>query len=466
MKTYALVLAAGKGTRMKSNIPKCAFPILDKPIIEYVVERFEKSKYVDETILIVGYKKEYFYEHLSNRVIFAEQIEQKGTGHAVKCAIHHLEDKEGQTFIVPGDVPLLTPELTDEIIEKHLKEGNDLTVCTMILDDPLQYGRIIKDSKGQVLKIVEHKNATKKERLVKEVNTSIYVVKNGLLLEYINKIQPNELTEEYYLTDIVELMSANYKVGAFVIEDTYQTAGINDNKQASAIEEYLKEKINNKLMLNGVTMESPQTIRVSVDAVIEPGVTIKQNTIINGKSIIKKNSIIGPNTTIMNSKIDEEVIVEDSVIANSTIGEKSYVGPFAHIRDLSVIGKNVRVGNFTEVKNSTIGDDSFASHHAYIGDTKAGKRVNFGCGSVTVNFDGKEKYQTVIGNDVFIGCNVNLIAPIKIDDDVIIAAGSTITEDVKKGSLAIARNRQEVKEDFYYKHFNKIKNENNKWFYS
>lgn len=455
MKTYALVLAAGKGTRMRTNIAKCAFPILDKPIIEYVVERFENSKLVNETILIVGYKKEYFYKLLDNRVKFAVQKEQKGTADAVKSAIGHLKDTKGQTIIVPGDVPLMTSELTDEIIKKHLNDKNDLTVCTMIVDDPSGYGRIIKDSKNNIKKIIEHKNATDKQKLIKEVNTSIYVINNSLLTENILKIEANKLTGEYYLTDIVELLANDYKIGTFIIEDHYQTLGINNNKQASEIEEYLKNKINDKHMLNGVTIESPETVRISFDVKIEPGVTIKQNTIITGKTTIRSGSTIGPNTTIKTAKILEDVIIEDSVITNSTVGEKSYVGPFAHIRDLSVIGKNVRVGNFTEVKNSTIGDDSFASHHIYVGDATVGNRVNFGSGTVTVNFDGKEKHQTIIGNDVFIGCNVNLIAPIKISDDVIIAAGSTITHDINEGSLAIARKRQETKNDFFYEYFKK-----------
>src|SRR5690554_2137208 len=320
---------------MRTNIAKCAFPILDKPIIEYVVERFENSKLVNETILIVGYKKEYFYKLLDNRVKFAVQKEQKGTADAVKSAIGHLKDTKGQTIIVPGDVPLMTSELTDEIIKKHLNDKNDLTVCTMIVDDPSGYGRIIKDSKNNIKKIIEHKNATDKQKLIKEVNTSIYVINNSLLTENILKIEANKLTGEYYLTDIVELLANDYKIGTFIIEDHYQTLGINNNKQASEIEEYLKNKINDKHMLNGVTIESPETVRISFDVKIEPGVTIKQNTIITGKTTIRSGSTIGPNTTIKTAKILEDVIIEDSVITNSTVGEKSYVGPFAHIRDLS-----------------------------------------------------------------------------------------------------------------------------------
>lgn len=456
MKTYALALAAGNGTRMKINIAKCSFPILDKPIIEYVVERFENSKFVDETIIVVGYKKEFFYDLLKDRVKFAVQSEQKGTADAVKSALEHVKEK-GQTIIVPGDVPLMSSKLADEIIIKHLKDKNDLTVCTMIVDNPSGYGRIVKDSNNKIKKIVEHKNATKEELTIKEVNTSIYVIDNELLIEYIQKIKENELTKEYYLTDIVELLYDEYKIGSFIIDDNYQTLGINDIKQASEVEEYLMEKINTNHMLNGITIESPKTVRITSNVKIEPGVTIKQNTNISGKSIIKKGSTIGPNTTIKNSTINKNVRVENSVIVNSKVDDKCYIGPYAYIRDNSFIGENVRIGNFTEIKNSTVGKDTRASHHTYIGDAEVGERVNFGCGSIIVNYDGKEKHQTIIGNDVFIGCNVNLIAPIKIDDNVIIAAGSTITEDVTKGSLAIARKKQEVKKDFFYKYFEEKK---------
>lgn len=456
MKTYALALAAGKGTRMKTNIAKCSFPILDKPIIEYVVERFENSTFVDETIVVVGYKKEFFYKLLDKRVKFSIQNKQKGTADAVKSALEHIKEK-GQTIIVPGDVPLMSSELTDEIINAHLKNKNDLTVCTMVVDNPFGYGRIVKDNNNKIKKIVEQKNATQEELLINEVNTSIYVIDNTLLVKSIDKIQENELTKEYYLTDIVELLYGKYKIGSFVIEDNYQTLGINDIKQASEAEEYLKETINVNHMLNGVTIESPLTVRINSNVKIEPGVTIKQNTIIRSNSIIKKGSIIGPNTTIENSIINENVKIEDSVVANSKIGDRCYIGPYSYIRDNSSISENVRIGNFTEIKNSTIGKDSAASHHTYIGDAKVGERVNFGCGSITVNYDGKDKYQTIIGNDVFIGCNVNLVAPIEIDDNVIIAAGSTITDNVRKGSLAIARKKQEIKEDFFYKHFHKVK---------
>lgn len=454
MKTYAIILAAGKGTRMKTDTPKGLFPILYKPLVEHVIEEFEKSNYIENILLIVGHKKEEFYELFKDRVSFAEQKEQKGTGDAVKSAIHLLENNLGHTIVVPGDVPLITASLIDEIMKTHQEQNNDLTVCTMKVDEPFGYGRILRDKANNIIKIVEHKHCQKEQILINEVNTSIYVINNQVLIEKINEIKPNELTGEYYLTDLVEIMNQEYKIGSYLIEDHNQTLGVNNLQQLSEVEEYLKDRIRKTHQLNGVEIYSPQTVSIGIEVKIETGVTIKQNTIIKGNSIIKEGSIIGPNTTINNSLINEDVIIEDSVITNSKIEKKCYIGPFAQIRDNSLIGENTRIGNFTEVKKSKIGKDSFASHHSYIGDAIVGDRANFGSGSVIVNFDGVDKHQTIIGDDVFIGCNVNIIAPIKIASKVVLAAGSTITDDVKEGSLAIARSRQTEKSD-YYKKFQK-----------
>lgn len=455
MKTFGLVLAAGKGTRMKTDIAKCMFPILDEPIIEHVVDRLEKSKYVDEVIVVVGHKKESFYDYLKDRVKYAVQENQKGTADAVASAKNILKGQSGYTIIVPGDVPLMTPELTDDIIEHHIENNNDLTVCTMKVDNPFGYGRIIKDENDNILKIVEQKHLTDDEQSINEVNTAIFVVDNKTLFEKLDLIKPNDVNGEYYLTDLVELLNKEYQVRTFLIEDHWQTLGINDIVQANVVEEYLIDKINKFHMLNGVIIKSPKTVRINKDVQIDSGVTIEQNTIIRGKSIIKEGSIVGPNTTLVNAIINENVKVEDSIVKDSTIYNESYVGPYAHIRDGAVIGVNTRIGNYVEIKNSKLGNDIFVSHHAYIGDATIGDRVNFGCGSITVNFDGEDKHETVIEDDVFIGCNVNLIAPIKISKESFIAAGSTVTQDVKAGDLIIARSKEVVKEGYYYNYFKK-----------
>ncbi|VEU79992.1 bifunctional UDP-N-acetylglucosamine diphosphorylase/glucosamine-1-phosphate N-acetyltransferase GlmU [Haploplasma axanthum] len=447
MKTYGLILAAGKGTRMQSELPKCAYPILRKPMIEYIVENMEKSM-IDDVVVIVGHKKEYLIDLLGDRVSYAEQKEQLGTGHAVLSAKNVLGDKEGVTFIIPGDVPLVPYQLMDKILCAHKEMGNDLTVVSMMMDYPKSYGRIVRDEYGTVIGIVEENDCNEYQKLIKEVNTGIYVVDNKKLFEALEKIKLNERKKEYYLTDIVAIMYQDYKVNSFVVRYPHLAMGVNDLYGISVAEKHLRESINKELMLSGVAIMNPETVTIGHSVVIEKGVSILPNTTITGNTVIKANAVIGPNTEIHESIINENAHIRHSYVYDSEIGENTTVGPFAHIREHSVIGSNNRVGNFVEIKKSTTGNDTKMAHLSYIGDSEVGNFVNFGCGSVTVNYDGKLKHKTKIGNDVFIGCNVNLIAPIEIGDNVFLAAGSTVTENVPSGSLAIARNRQINKEDY------------------
>ena len=459
MKTYAIVLAAGKGTRMKTELPKCAFPILKKPMIEYIIENVERSS-IDETVLVVGHKKEIFEDMLDERVKFAYQHEQLGTGHAALMAEPLLKDLEGTTIILLGDMPLVNDKVIDKILQKHQESQNDLTVVTTNFDHPKGYGRIVRDQYGNISAIVEHNDCTLEQKEIKEVNTGIYAVNNRYLFDILPKIQMNARKKEYYLTDIVEIMTKTHKVGTFVMRDSFRVMGVNDLYAISIAEKYMRDEINKMHMLNGVSIVNPETVTIGHNVSIDGAVTIQPNTTITGKSIIKKDSVIGPNTEIHNSVIYEQVSVKHSLIYDSTVYERTTIGPFAHLRNNAIIGRDNRIGNFVEVKKSTTGENTKAAHLAYIGDTTTGKNVNFGCGSITVNYDGVFKHQTIIGDDVFIGCNTNLIAPIKIEDQVFIAAGSTVTKDVPKGSLAIARNQQINKAD-YAKHLIKPKNNGN-----
>ena len=448
MKKYALILAAGKGTRMRTELPKCAFPILGKPMIEYIVENIEKTD-IDEIIAIVGHKKEVIQGILKDRVQYAIQEQILGTGHAVLSAAPLLEGKEGTTFILPGDMPLMEYPLMDKLMRAHEEMGNDLTVVTMVMEYPKGYGRIVRDEYGTVKGIVEENDCTESEKQIKEVNSSVYIVNNKALFETLKLIKKNERKGEYYLTDIVALMHQTYKVNTFIVRNAVVSMGINDLYSISIAEKYLRDSINKSHMLSGVSMVNPETITIGHNAVIEEGVWIYPNTSIIGNSIIKKGAIIGPNSEVRDSFIDEGAEIRHSLIIESRVGKKTTVGPFAHLRGHANIGDHNRIGNFVEVKNSTTGFDTKAAHLAYIGDAVVGDRVNFGCGSITVNYDGVKKHKTLIGNDVFIGCNVNMVAPIEISDNVFIAAGSTVTKDIPKGSLAIARNQQINKEDYY-----------------
>lgn len=451
MKRYGLILAAGKGTRMQTDLPKCAYPILRKPMIEYIVENMEQSV-IDEIFVVVGHKKEVLEDILKDRVKYAHQKEQLGTANAVQSAKDLLHNKEGSTFIIPGDVPLIPFEVMNKIFAAHEEMGNDLTVVSMVVDHPKGYGRIQRDEYGSITGIIEENDCNEYQKQIKEVNTGIYIVDNKKLFEAIEKVELNERKNEYYLTDIVHIMHKDYKVNSFPMRYPHLTMGINDLYSISIAERYLREDINKNHMLSGVSIVNPDTVTIGHSVIIERGVQILPNTTITGNTIIKSGAIIGPNTEIHESKIHENAEIRHSYVYHSEIGQNTTVGPFAHVRDNSIVGSNNRIGNFVEIKKSTIGDYTKAAHLSYIGDSEVGKNVNFGCGSITVNFDGKEKHKTIIGNDVFVGCNVNLIAPLKIGDNVFLAAGSTVTKNVPKGALAIARNRQINKED-YAKHF-------------
>ncbi len=450
MPNYAIVLAAGKGTRMKTEMPKCAYPILKKPMIEYIVENLETST-LDESVLVVGHKREVFEDLLEGRVTFAHQEDQLGTGHATLMAQDALKEKEGTTIILLGDMPLINDKIINKILNAHRSSNDDMTVVTTHVDNPKGYGRIVRNQFGRIASIVEQLDCTKEQKQIKEINTGIYAVDNTLLFEMLPKIEKNKRKGEYYLTDIVALMQPDYHIGTFVMRDSYRVMGVNDLYAISVAEKYMRDEINKEHMLNGVSIINPETVTIGHNVRIEPGVTIHPNTTITGDSHIKPYAVIGPNTEIHSSIIHKEVQVKHSLVYDSIIHPRSTIGPFAHLRNGAEIGPDNRIGNFVEVKKSTTGKNTKAAHLAYIGDATTGENVNFGCGSVTVNYDGVQKHKTIIGNDVFIGCNTNLVAPITIGDEVFIAAGSTVTKDVPKGAMAIARNHQINKAD-YTKH--------------
>ncbi len=449
MKKYAIVLAAGKGTRMKTELPKCAYPLIKKPMIAYIVENLKNSGVVDEIIVVVGHKKEIIKDILGDTVKYATQDTQLGTGHAVMVSESLIEDLDSHVMILPGDMPLVDSQLIEKSFKEHMLRRHDLTVVTTKVEDPFGYGRIIRDESGYLDEIVEEREATVAQRLIDEINTGIYVVKTKTLFESLKKVTNNNSKKEYYLTDIIKIGKNDERViGTYTLKESYKAMGVNDLYALSIAEQFLQTKINKHHMINGVAMINPETITIGHNVIIEENVVIHPNTYITGNSIIKRGAQIGPNTEIHESVIGERVVCRHSLVYNSIVHEDTTVGPFAHLREGANIGPHNRIGNFVEVKKSSTGTNTKASHLAYIGDTTCGSNVNFGCGSVTVNYDGVHKYQTTIGDDVFIGCNVNLIAPIKIEDKVTIAAGSTLTTNVPKGALAIARAFQVNKENY------------------
>ena len=442
----SVILAAGMGTRMKSKMPKVLHKVCGKPLSKWVIDA-SKAAGADKVCAVVGHKAETVKEVLGDVCEFALQAEQKGTGHAVMQDIDVIKNSKGEVVILNGDTPLITAETINKAIEYHKNNGNQATVITAILDDATGYGRIVRDNDGSVLKIVEQKDASEEEKKINEVNSGMYVFDAQSLVYALDKITPNNAQGEYYLTDTLEiLLSAGKKIGGYAISDNDEIRGINDRVQLNEAEKIMQKRINEYHMRNGVTMRNPESVYIEDGVEIGNDTEICQNVTIKSGTKIGSDCVIGSGSMLDRAVIHDGVDVLSSVILESEVDEGTHVGPFAYIRPNCHVGKEVKVGDFVELKNSNIDDGTKISHLTYIGDSDVGKRVNFGCGTVTCNYDGKKKYRTTIGDDCFVGCNTNFVSPINVGDGVYIAAGSTITEDIPENSLSIARARQVNKE--------------------
>ncbi len=438
----SIILAAGMGTRMKSEMPKVLHKVCGKALCEYPIEVSEKAG-AEEVVVVVGHKAEMVKEYLGDRVKYALQQQQLGTGHAVMQALDFLKGKRGYVIILGGDTPLITEETVKRAIAEHESLKNSATVITAQLPDPYGYGRIIRNADGGVVKIVEQKDANKEEAKVKEVNSGMYVFNIDSLIGALSLITNNNAQGEYYLTDTLEiLIKKGERVGAYVLENPYEMSGVNDRVQLAQVNKMLQARIVEGHMRSGVTIYNPETIYIESDVVIGRDTVIFPNVTITQKSKIGKNVVIGMNSQIVNSTIEDGVEINCSVITDSHVCKDAKIGPFAYLRPNSKIGDHVKIGDFVEIKNSTLGEGTKVAHLTYIGDAKVGKNVNFGCGTVTVNYDGKKKYVTEIGDNAFIGCNTNLVSPVTVKKNAYIAAGSTITDEVPENALAIARSRQ------------------------
>lgn len=446
----SLILAAGQGKRINSNLPKVLHKVCGKEMVNHVIDTLRKTN-VDDINVIIGKGAELVKTNTESRVVtYSMQEEQLGTGHAVKCAVDFLKGKKGTVAVFCGDAPLIKEDTINRMFDEHLANKNSATILTSILDDATGYGRIIR-SGDEVLKIVEHKDCNEEELKVKEMNAGVYCFDIQSLLESLEKLSNSNAQGEYYLTDVIGILKEeNHRVGA-VITDYEETMGVNSRVQLSQVEAILRNRINTKHMEYGITIIDPSSTYIGADVQIGKDTIIYPGNVIEGNTIIGENCILYPNSRINNSVIENNVEIQSSVILQSRIGNNTTVGPFAYIRPESVIGNDVRVGDFVEIKKSTIGDNTKVSHLTYIGDAEVGENCNFGCGTVTVNYDGKNKNKTIIGNNSFIGCNTNLISPVTVEDNTYIAAGSTITNDVKEGELAVARAKQRNIKDWVIK---------------
>ncbi|MEH7251232.1 bifunctional UDP-N-acetylglucosamine diphosphorylase/glucosamine-1-phosphate N-acetyltransferase GlmU [Neobacillus niacini] len=450
-KRYAVILAAGQGTRMKSKLYKVLHPVCGKPMVQHVVDHV-KSINIQEMVTVIGHGADLVKAQLGDVSHYALQEEQLGTAHAVMQAQSLLENKEGITIVVCGDTPLIKAETMELLFTHHEEMAAKATILTAKIDDPTGYGRIVRNEKGLVEKIVEHKDATEAEREINEINTGTYCFDNTALFQALKRVSNDNVQGEYYLPDVVEILKSQGEVvTAFQTSDFEETLGVNDRVALAEAERIMRSRINEKHMRNGVTILDPMNTYIESDVVIGQDTIILPGTVLKGSTVIGTDCQIGPNTEIDTCQVGNETVIRQSAAYNSTIGSQVNIGPFAHIRPDSAISDEVKIGNFVEIKKAVFGKGSKASHLSYIGDAEVGNNVNIGCGSITVNYDGKNKYLTKIEDEVFIGCNSNLVAPVTVGKGAYVAAGSTITKDVPSNALSIARSQQINKENYVNK---------------
>ncbi len=445
---YAIILAAGKGTRMKSDLPKVLHKVAGISMLEHVkraVDAMEPAK----TVTIVGHKAELVQQVLEGQSEFALQSEQLGTGHAVMMAEPALAGLEGQTLVIAGDTPLITGESLKNLINFHVSHKNVATILTAQADNPFGYGRIIRNADGEVLKIVEQKDANDFEQQVKEINTGTYLFDNKRLFEALKDINTDNAQGEYYLTDVISIFrQAGEKVGAYVLRDFNESLGVNDRVALATAEAVMRKRINEKHMINGVTVTHPDATYIDIDVEIGAEAVIEANVVLKGQTVIGERTVLTNGTRVRDAKIAADVIISNSDIEESLIEEGVTVGPYAHIRPGSHLKKEVHIGNFVEVKGSTLGERTKSGHLTYLGNATIGADVNIGAGTITVNYDGKNKFETIIGDNAFIGSNSTIIAPVTVGDAALLAAGSTITKDIPGNAIGIGRGRQENKEGY------------------
>ena len=438
----SVILAAGKGTRMKSALPKVLHKVGGKPMVQHVLDAAKEAG-TTRNVIVIGFGGEKVKETIGEQAEIVVQAEQLGTGHAVRQAEGVLSGVEGTVLVLCGDTPLLTGSLLKKLCKEHEVSGAKATVLTAIMPDATGYGRIIRDKAGNVAKIVEHKDATEEERKVQEVNSGIYCFDKKALFDALTKVGCDNAQGEYYLPDVLEILKdQGEKIWATAADDYEETLGINSRVQLAGAEKILRRRKNVELMDNGVTLLDPDSTFVDADVVIGKDTVIYPFTWLEGKTIIGENCIIGPSSRFSDVKIGNNVTAQFTYAHECEVADDVTMGPYVHLRPDTKLSEKVKIGNFVEVKNSNIGVGSKLPHLSYIGDCDMGNGVNMGCGTITVNYDGKNKYRTNIGDNVFVGCNSNLVAPVSVSDGAYVAAGSTITKEVPEDNLAVGRARQ------------------------
>jgi bifunctional UDP-N-acetylglucosamine pyrophosphorylase/glucosamine-1-phosphate N-acetyltransferase len=442
MTRMAIVLAAGQGKRMKSKLYKVLHPVCGKPMVGHVLDTV-KAANCEKVVVIVGHGAEKVKAYLGDAAEYALQGEQLGTGHAVLQAKELIGDIDGTTIVVCGDTPLVRASTVEAMLKLHEESGAAATVLTASFADPAGYGRVIRGEDGTVRRIVEQKDCSAEEAAVQEINTGTYCFDNRKLFEALANVKNENAQGEYYLTDVVGLLkSAGEVVQGYCTSDLAEAIGVNDRVALAEAERFMRERINREHLLNGVTIIDPQNTYIETGVVIGADTVLYPGSVLRAGTVIGEDCVIGPNAEITASEVGDGAAIKFSVIAESIVGPESAVGPYANLRPGSKLGRGCKIGDFVELKNAVLDDGSKVSHLSYVGDAVVGKDVNIGCGAITVNYDGFNKAVTEIGDHAFIGSNVNLIAPVKVGDGAYVVAGSTVTQDVPAGDLAIARERQ------------------------
>jgi bifunctional UDP-N-acetylglucosamine pyrophosphorylase / glucosamine-1-phosphate N-acetyltransferase len=434
------ILAAGKGTRMKSDLPKVLHSLGGRSLVEQVLHSCSCLS-ASRQIAIVGYQSDRVREALQSysNLEFVEQTQQLGTGHAVQQLLPHLKDYTGDLLILNGDVPLLRPETLQQLLQTHQQHQNAATILTANLPNPQGYGRVFCDGDRLIKEIVEDRDCSPAQKHNNRINAGVYCFSWSELAKILPKLQSNNDQQEYYLTDVFSLMSP---VMAVDVEDYEEILGINDRKQLASAYRILQDRIKDNWMAAGVTIIDPDSVTIDDTVELEPDVVIEPQTHLRGQTKIGARSRIGPGSFIENSQIEPDVTVIYSVVADSIVSSETRIGPYAHLRGNVQVGTGCRIGNFVELKSTTLGNHSNVAHLSYLGDTTAGNQVNIGAGTITANYDGVRKHKTSIGDRTKTGSNSVLIAPLTLGSDVTVGAGSAIYQDVPDDSLAIARSRQ------------------------
>lgn len=447
MKLKTLILAAGKGTRMKSELPKVIHEVNGIPMISKIIKVLEVLK-PEENILILGHKKEEVLKVVGEDADYVVQTEQLGTGHAVLQAKDKLKDYDEDVMVLCGDTPLLREETLKELYKFHRDTDSVTTILTSIYDNPFGYGRIVKEN-GLVKAIVEEKEADAEIKKIKEVNAGVYCFKGRELFDALSKITNNNEKGEYYLTDVIGIqVGEGKKVQSFVLNDNIEILGVNSKVELAQASKVLRDRKNIDLMEKGAILIDPSAVYAEEDVVVGRDTVIYPGAILQGKTVIGENCQILGTTRIIDSTLGNDIKVESSVIEESILEDGVTMGPFAHLRPKSHLKEKVHVGNFVEVKKSTLEKGVKAGHLTYLGDAQIGEDTNIGAGTITCNYDGKNKFKTVIGKNSFIGSDSMLVAPVIIGENALVGAGSVITKDVPDNSLAVSRSKQIIKNDW------------------